>query len=148
MNLRELRDTYVGIEGSPLPPVKVTYHTAEGDWEVVETYRFDRTGHAFSIFQGFRFDLASVPRIAWPLIAPFELSLVAPLAHDFLYRYGGSPPAGSIEPPHSFTRLETDDLFFDLMQAEGVPSWRSYPAYGAVRAFAGPAWKGDASAAV
>lgn len=127
--------------------MKVRYYSAESEWELVETYRFDRAGHAFTIHDGFRFDLASVPRAAWPLIAPFELSLVGPLAHDFLHRYGGSPPAGSIAPPQSFTRSEADDLFLGLMQVEGVRSWRSYPAYAAVRIFAGSAWKRNASAA-
>lgn len=47
----------------------------------------------------FRFDLASLPREAWPLIAPFELSIAAPLLRDYLYRSGGAP--AGFNPLHS-----------------------------------------------
>src|SRR5262245_11715481 len=106
MDPRQLVNASVSIPGSPYPPVKVTYHTPDNEWELVETYRFAPSSFSFTILAGFRFDLASVPRLAWPLIGPFELSLVAPLAHDFIYRHGGKLPLGSVTPPHAFARVE------------------------------------------
>ena len=44
-------------------------------------------------------DLSSVPRAFWGLIAPFEVSIEAPLEHDFLYQHRGDPPAGTIDLP-------------------------------------------------
>ena len=96
---------------------------------------------AITVPAGFRFDLSSVPRVFWSLIAPFELSIAAPLAHDFLYRHGGQPPAGSIEPPRTYTRAEADRLFLTIMQAEGVAPWRRIPAYLAVRLFGRSSWR-------
>src|SRR5262245_36601581 len=63
---------------------------------------------AITVPAGFRFDLSTVPRAFWFLIAPFELSIVAPLLHDFLYESGGRPPDVSIHPPRSYTRAEVD----------------------------------------
>lgn len=45
------------------------------------------------------------PAVAVVLIAPFELSIVAPLLHGLLYRYGGDPPAdaATIEPRRPYS---------------------------------------------
>jgi hypothetical protein len=88
----------------------------------------------------FEFDLATIPRIFWPLIAPFELSIVAPLAHDFLYLNKGDPPPPALVPPRTYTRADADALFRRLMRAEGIPAWRRVLAYAAVRVFGAPAW--------
>lgn len=77
---------------------------------------------------GFQFDLASVPRWAWWLIAPFELSIIAPLVHDYLYgmelkKIGGNP----------VTRKDADDAFLALMLIEGIPKWKANLAHRAVR---------------
>lgn len=83
---------------------------------------------------GYEFDLASVPRVAWPIIAPFELSILAPLFHDLLYEFKGRLPADVVRPYRTFTRVEADDLFLRLMTLEGVSGWRRSLAYTAVRA--------------
>ena len=70
---------------------------------------------------GFEFDLSTIPRIFWPLIGPFELSIVAPLLHDFLYTHGGKPPAGSVgAAANPTTRAEVDRMFREIM-ASGRP---------------------------
>ncbi|MGH8727939.1 MAG: DUF1353 domain-containing protein [Burkholderiales bacterium] len=140
MEPEELKRDYADIAASPFPPVKVTYHTGEREWELVETYRFSIELLTFNLPQGFRFDLASIPRAVWPVIAPFDLSLVAPLTHDFIYRYAGRLPENSVIPDHTFTRKEADDLFSELMRIEGVWWWRRSLAYAAVRAFGADAW--------
>jgi len=80
---------------------------------------------------GFRFDLASVPRWAWTLIAPFELSLIAPLVHDYFYSLDGAKRIPGWDSP--VTREEADEIFLALMLIEGVPKWKAHLAYRAVR---------------
>jgi Protein of unknown function (DUF1353) len=76
----------------------------------------------------------------WPIIAPFELSILAPLFHDLVYEFKGRPPADLVEPYRTFTRVEADDLFLHLMEMEGVSGWRRNLAYAAVRAGGLLAW--------
>ena len=130
----------VEIAGSRLPPPVITSPQI-GRWrlEVAYTYHDDST--AITVPAGFEFDLSSVPRPFWSLIAPFELSIVAPLLHDFLYRHGGRPPAG-IDPPRAYSRAEADRMFLEIMEAESVPTWRRVLAYAATRVFGGRAWRG------
>ena len=135
-----LNRSSVAIAGSPLPPPLISY-LGGGRWRLEATYRYRAGTTVITVPAGFEFDLASVPRLLWTLIAPFELSIVAPLLHDFLYRNGGSLPAGAIEPRRTFTRAQADRLFLDLMGVENVPAWRRVPAYLAVRLFGGHAWR-------
>ena len=115
------------------------------DCEAHPRYRFrlDRTylyrGRLCTIVipEGFRFDLASIPRLLWAMIAPFELSIAAPLVHDFLYRYGGMLASGQL-----LNRSEADTIFAELMEREGVPGWRRVLAYRAVRTFGRGSWSG------
>lgn len=141
---------------SKLPPVWVTYLAHRDIWLLVEEYHIDvpvqlHAGIAdvcFQIPQNFEFDLASVPRILWSLISSFELSLVAPLIHDYLYRFQGTPVHHRVVNPEApqeeyymnLTRKQADDLFYDLMIREGVVPWKAKAAHRAVRWFA-PRWK-------
>lgn len=132
----------VEIPASDLPAPVVTYLVRERAWRLEADYScLVSGGVCFSVAQGFLFDLASIPRRLWSVIAPFELSIAAPLLHDVLYRYQGEPPAGSLTPPRRYTRAEADRLFLEVMQAEGVAWWRRTAAYLAVRAFGACAWK-------
>jgi len=86
--------------------------------------------------EGFEFDGASVPRIAWALISPLDLGTLAVLSHDWLYAFGG------LASPHRYTRKEADILFYDLMTLTNIPTWRRASAYRAVRMFGGlTAWQ-------
>ena len=80
--------------------------------------------HAYPVgAAGIQVRLSSVPRFIWPVLAPFELSIAAPLCHDCLYSCNGeSPPSNSAQ---NFTRLETDTLFYNLMITEGVVACRA-----------------------
>lgn len=135
MDIRNLHDDLCEIKRSSLPAVKITYHTQDKQWELVEAYSVLASGFRFSIAAGFRFDLASIPRLIWWAVSPFELSLVAPLIHDFVYRFDGKVPSDSVEPDHVFSRLETDQIFRELMELEGVSGWRRALAYRLVRWF-------------
>jgi hypothetical protein len=105
-----------------------------------EPFLYADAQHLITIPAGFYFDLASIPRPLWWLMAPFELSLAAPLLHDFLYRYKGNPPNGAVVPRRTYTRAEADALFKDVMHREGVSRWRRTLAYAAVRAAGGLSW--------
>ena len=129
----------VEIAGSQLPPPLLTY-VGEGQWQLEASYTYHDGETAITVPADFRFDLSSVPRLFWSLIAPFELSIVAPLLHDFLYRCGGRPPGGSVDPPRTYNRREVDGMFRTIMEAEGVSAWRRTLAYLAVRAFGHSAW--------
>ena len=137
------REISCNIAGSCLPPVKVTYFVVENTWELLEEYRLDWDGSELRIPAGFAFDLATIPRLFWRVIAPFELSIVAPLAHDFLYEYDGILPPGSLVPMRRVRRREADLLFLQLMAKEGVVLWRRILAYLAVRGFGWLWWKAD-----
>lgn len=137
---RTLSREAVTVAQSGLPPPVISYDTDQGRWRLEETYSFDDGHHTITIPEGFEFDLSSVPRLFWRFIAPFELSIVAPLIHDFLYRHRGDLPAGAVTPPRTYTRKEADRLFKRAMKQEGVPGWRWRVAYGAVRLFGKSAW--------
>ena len=129
------------IPGSPRPPRD---HRSRGarHWRLEADYTYHDGPTAITVPAGFRFDLSSVPRLLWWLIAPFELSIVAPLLHDFLYESGGRPPDVSVDPPRTYTRAEVDRMFLEIMEAEDVAWWRRGLAYAAVRIFGRGAWRG------
>ncbi len=138
---RRLDQDRVDIPGSRLPPPVLTY-LGGGHWRLEADYTYHDGATAITVPAGFRFDLSSVPRAFWSLIAPFELSIVAPLMHDFLYESGGRPPDVSIHPPRTYTRAEVDRMFLRIMEAEEVAPWRRALAYAAVRTFGRRAWRG------
>ncbi len=138
---RQLINSLVKIAASRLKSPVITYIVSKETWRLEEPYSYRHGENLISIPEGFEFDLASIPRVIWWLAAPFELSIAAPLLHDFLYRFGGKPPEGSIAPPREYTRKEADLLFRAVMEEEGVPAWRRVPAYHAVRWFAVGGWR-------
>ena len=135
-----LRKEPVDIAGSSLPAPVISFIEEEHRWRLEQEYTYDRSGQRIIVPAGFKFDLASVPRPFWFLVAPFDLSVAAPLVHDFLYRYRGDPPPGSTAPPMVFRRREADGIFKEIMEKEGVAAWRRFLAYLAVRWFGGFAW--------
>jgi Protein of unknown function (DUF1353) len=134
----QLARTPVRIAASSLPPPIVSYR--EGTWLLEAAYGYDDGGTRLTVPAGFRFDLASVPRLFWPLVAPFELSIAAPLLHDFLYRHAGAPPPPAVLPPRRYARRDADRLFRDVMAAEGVAAWRRHAAWAAARVLGAPSW--------
>jgi Protein of unknown function (DUF1353) len=130
----------VVVAESRLPAPVLTF-IGDGRWRLERDYEYRDGDTAITVPAGFEFDLSSVPRIFWSLIAPFELSIAAPLVHDFLYRHGGRPPEGSVIPPRTYTRAEADRIFRAIMRWEGVPAWRRGLAYAAVRVFGRSAWR-------
>jgi hypothetical protein len=121
--------------------VAITYDVARRAWRLLADYAYEYGGHVLTARAGYAFDLSSVPRPIWWLIAPNELSLLAPLFHDLLYEHRGALPDETyVSPYRTFNRREADDLFLHLMEVEGVARWRRLAAYSAVRAAGGMYW--------
>jgi hypothetical protein len=100
---------------------------------MVADYRCEYAGLTFTIPIDFEFDLASVPRVLWPVVSSFELSIVAPLIHDYFYRYRGE----SVHhlPARKVSREEANRIFHEMMLIEGVPPWKARAALRAVQWF-------------
>jgi hypothetical protein len=119
---------------STLPPVYVTYIPWRKMWKMVADYKVTYAGMTFEIPIDFEFDLSSVPRWLWPIVSSFELSIVAPLIHDYFFRFAGRPIYHT--PIKQVTRLQANQIFYDMMILEGVPKWKASAAYHAVQTFA------------
>jgi hypothetical protein len=132
-------NTRVEIPESRLPAPVLSWEKGK-QWRLKEAYTYRDGDTSITVPEGFVFDLSSVPRVFWGLIAPFELSAAAPLLHDFLYRSGGKP-AGATAPPREYSRKDVDRIFREIMRAEGVSAWRAALAYAAVRVFGRSAWR-------
>lgn len=118
-----------------LPNPRIEWLGGQQFW-LMEEFRIQVLGRTLVLPEGFVCDGASVPRPFWGGISPLDCGEVAPLVHDWLYRTGGDYGR--------FTREEADKVFLQHMAAAGVPWWRRYPAYLAVRAAGGKAWRKDA----
>lgn len=139
------------ISDTPNPPIKsdhpwVWYDERAGEWVLAKDWRVRSRGYELLVPGGFRCDLSSIPRVLRNLVNTFELSIEAPLVHDWLYRHGSitvlgrefSSGAAEIE----FTRKETDKFFLDIMEQMGVSWIKRKTAYHLIRAFGGGAWQG------
>ena len=91
-----------------------------------------------TVKKGFVTDLASVPRICWVLIAPWDVARAA-IIHDLLYKrirqYRGAGKEDSNVVKKA--KKAADHVFLLAMKdAEpSVPKWKIYSAYYAVRLF-------------
>ena len=96
------------------------------DWTVV--FR----GEYYHLPAGFETDGASIPRLLWWICGtPLEVPrLYAALVHAFIY--GGNAPEA--------TRAAADDLYRDLQLALGVPRWKCYVEWAALRLFGKSHW--------
>lgn len=86
---------------------------------------FTINGEEFYIPANFETDLASIPRIAWPIMAPAHSSLMrAAIVHDWFYRM-----------TCDFNRLQTDLIFYHMLRNDGVSRFKASLMYYAVRLF-------------
>lgn len=128
------------IEPAELPEPGVVYNVRSNLWRLRDPYFYEEPGFGFVVPAGFEFDLASIPRIAWAVVACFELSIAAPALHDYLYRTGGRPKWVLAEGRRAATRQQADEIFNAEMIRRGVPAWRRVSAYLAVRCFGAASW--------
>lgn len=117
----------------------------DGQWRVAREFSIHSRGWTLVVPAGDSTDLASVPRIGWCFIAPYEDGLAGPSAHDHLYRNGGRIRSSQYGYPvdgvvHTFTRGESDAFLNDIMKQDGVARWRRWATYLAVRCFGRSSW--------
>jgi hypothetical protein len=117
------------------PQPAVTYDPLRKRWSLEQVFRVELEREVFAIVPPFEFDLASIPRPLWALLASHELGIRAPLVHDWLYRNGGR--VGRRE----FSRAQADRFFLRHMKEDGVGRLRRSLAYAAVRVFGAGSWK-------
>ena len=82
--------------------------------------------------RGFKTDLASVPRLFWPLIGPFGKWTMAAIVHDYLY---------DKECPNKFMRKEADIIFYEAMRYHYVNIITAKVMYYMVRLFGKGSYK-------
>lgn len=100
------------------PYKKYRYHTCG-------TIHFSIDNQHYIIPEGFETDLASIPRIAWPIMAPAHSSLIRPaIVHDWFYRK-----------TCDYNRKQTDLIFYHMLKNDGVNPLRAATMYYAVRLF-------------
>jgi len=110
----------------------VYYSPSLKAWVLGESHTVGINGATLCIREGYRFDMASVPRLLWPWISSFELGTEAPLLHDVGYQNGGRWPSF---PELVWTRRQVDRLFLHIMRDEGVGRCKRTVAWAAVRLF-------------
>ena len=86
-------------------------------------YPAKNTKDIITVMVGYVTDMASVPRIFWPILAPVDSYAKAAVIHDWLYRRG------------FFTRKKTDKIFLEAMKVLNVPKWKYFLLYNSVKYF-------------
>lgn len=106
-----------------------------GEWQLMApfSYASDRIG-LVTVPAGFRTDFASVPRAPVMFWLSGGSAHQASVIHDYLYSTG------------QVSRGEADAVLLEAMAAEGVPSWRRWGMYLAVRVFGGPGFAQERAA--
>jgi hypothetical protein len=104
--VRHYEQAPIQITRSVLPAPVVTYIGPGNRWQLEAAYSYADGANVITVPEGFQFDLASIPRMFWGLIAPFELSIAAPLLHDFLYHHQGDLPPGTADVQLSLARAD------------------------------------------
>ncbi len=96
-----------------------------GSWRLASplTYSSDVSGLTITVPVGFITDFASVPRAPIAFWLTGDTAHEPAVIHDYLYATGLLP------------RALADSVLLEAMAVEGVPSWRRYAMYYAVRAF-------------
>jgi len=138
------------IEAEFNPPRKwilsraLTYTNPDIDKDALESVGVSVTGHKISVKKDFVTDLASVPRICWAFIAPWDVARAA-IIHDLLYkrirqyRAECSKYLKSTEDPEviSAAKKASDDVFHMAMKDANpsVAGWKIAAAYYSVKMF-------------
>lgn len=109
----------------------VLEHDGGCHWVLWLTLRYQSPlGDVFEVPKGFATDLASIPRILWPLMPPCGPWARAAVLHDFVYREG------------PLSRLDCDRLFRTALADSGVPWFTRSLMYRAVRLGGRSSYKG------
>lgn len=98
----------------------------EDNWQLLEDLGYvQETPFVASVVvpRGFNTDFASVPRLPLAYLLAGGVGNPAAVVHDYLYR----------EVPHSCTRDQADEIFYQALLVCGVAKWRAWLMWAAVR---------------
>lgn len=96
-------------------------------WTVRGDLIYKSTDREIVVPDGFRTDLASIPRFVWDIFPPTSIPRPSVL-HDYLYT------------TQKFPRLWADDFLYEAMVATGVGYTKRWLIYHNVRWFGGASW--------
>ncbi|PKN19154.1 MAG: hypothetical protein CVU71_08895 [Deltaproteobacteria bacterium HGW-Deltaproteobacteria-6] len=119
-------------KGAPTSPT-VQPFLNNRDWILVRNleYSIGNSGVKISVPKGFVTDFASVPRILWPILSPYENYSRAAIVHDYLYW------------TQKCTRKQADNIFLMAMKESSVSKRKCYTVYQGVRKGGEPAWNSN-----
>ncbi len=132
------------IEAEFDPPRKwvlsraLTYTNPDIDEDALESVGVNVVGSRITVKKDFVTDLASVPRMCWAFIAPWDVARAA-IIHDLLYKrirqYRGA--GGDDKKVISEAKKASDDVFHMAMKDADPPvaKWKIFAAYYSVRLF-------------
>lgn len=120
-----------------IPPIRLVPGTR--DVIFLQEFMIETSQGKLTIPKNFRCDSASVPRIFWPIISPFDPGVREPaFAHDVLYRL---PNARYID-GERITRKMADRVFYEeLLESNLVPNWKARLMWMAVRLGGASSWR-------
>ena len=140
------------IEAEFDPPRKwilsraLTYTNTDIDVDSLKAIGLSIDEHKIIVDEGFVTDLASVPRMCWAFIAPWDVARAA-IVHDLLYlrirqyRKAHRKTLKSTEDPKVVSRAKkASDEVFHMAMKDAEPSvagWKIAAAYYSVRMFGG-----------
>ncbi len=97
------------------------------DYKTCKAMRVTIDDKKYTVPKNFETDLASIPRLLWPLFAPQYSGFVAPsILHDYLYRC-----------PNNVTRQFADEVLYSALITENVTPFTASKFYLGVRLFGG-----------
>lgn len=100
-------------------------------WEVLQDFKYQTPiiNGVVKVPSGFVTDFASVPRLPIVYFLTGNTAHKAAVIHDYLYR------------THICNRRQADRIFKEAMKLTGVPGWRRFLMYSALRLCAAGTWK-------
>lgn len=95
------------------------------DYKTCKAMQVRIDGKKFTVPKDFETDLASIPRLLWPIFAPHYSGFVAPaILHDYLYRCN-----------NNITRQFADEVLYSALITENVTAFTASKFYLGVRLF-------------
>ena len=124
----------------------LSYTNPDINETALETVGISIKGSRVTVKKGFVTDLASVPRMCWAVIAPWDVARAA-IIHDLLYKRIRQYRAKNenlevvnneeLRIKYNAAKRAADDVFLMAMldAQPSVPKWKIYSAYWSVRLF-------------
>ena len=124
----------------------LSYTNPDINETALETVVISIKGSRVTVKKGFVTDLASVPRMCWAVIAPWDVARAA-IIHDLLYKRIRQYRAKNenlegvnneeLRIKYNAAKRAADDVFLMAMldAQPSVPKWKIYSAYWSVRLF-------------